>query len=447
MQNDRLRTENSGKLLIEMAIPAICAQLIAILYNTVDRIYIGRMVNGTMAMAGIGLCMPIVTVLTAFTGMFGRGGSPLAAISLGKEDTDHAEQYLGNSVSSLILVSLLVSLVVLLFKEPVLRMFGASSNTLSYASDYLSVYLCGTVFVQLTVGMNYYITTQGFARTAMMTTMIGAVLNILLDPLFIFKLHMGIRGAALATVAAQFVSFLFVLRFLLGKKTKLKLRLKNMRFRWPMMKEIMSLGLAPFFITASEGILQICFNMQAMRYGGDLAVSVMTILFSMFQFVNLPCLGIAQGSQPIVSFNYGAGEHGRVRQTLHYAVVAATIYSFTITTLMTAFPAFFIRLFNSDPELVILGAKMLRIYILGTFFMGATSLYQQTYTSMGDGKISFFFAFLRKVVMLIPFLYIFPAVFPWGIYAVVLAEPVSDLMTTLCNRIYFQHFLSKKLAD
>jgi putative MATE family efflux protein len=337
--------------------------------------------------------------------------------------------------------------VVLLLKEPILLMFGASSNTLSYASDYLSVYLCGTIFVQLTVGMNYYITTQGFARTAMMTTMIGAVLNMILDPLFIFTMHMGIRGAALATVAAQLVSCIFVLRFLLGKKTKLRLRLKNMRFRWPIMKEIMELGLAPFFMTGSEGILQICFNMQAMRYGGDLAVSVMTILFSMFQFVNLPCLGIAQGSQPIVGFNYGAKEYGRVRRTLYHAVVAATVYSFAVTTLMTAFPAFFIRLFNSDPELVVLGSKMLRIYIFGTFFIGATSLYQQTYTSLGDGKLSFFFAFLRKVILLIPFLYIFPAVLPWGIYAVVLAEPVSDLTTTICNRIYFQHFLSKKLAD
>jgi putative MATE family efflux protein len=447
MQNDRLRTENPGKLLVEMAIPAICAQLIAIIYNTVDRIYIGRMDNGTMAMAGIGLCMPIVTVLTSLTGMFGRGGSPLAAISLGKDDHERAEQYLGNSVSSLILISLLVSLLVLLLKEPILLMFGASSNTLSYASDYISVYLCGTIFVQLTVGMNYYITTQGFARTAMMTTMIGAVLNMILDPLFIFTMHMGIRGAALATVEAQLVSCIFVLRFLLGKKTKLRLRLKNMRFRWPIMKEIMELGLAPFFMTGSEGILQICFNMQAMRYGGDLAVSVMTILFSMFQFVNLPCLGIAQGSQPIVGFNYGAKEYGRVRRTLHHAVVAATVYSFAVTTLMTAFPAFFIRLFNSDPELVALGSKMLRIYIFGTFFIGATSLYQQTYTSLGDGKMSFFFAFLRKVILLIPFLYIFPAVLPWGIYAVVLAEPVSDLTTTICNRIYFQHFLSKKLAD
>jgi Na+-driven multidrug efflux pump len=213
------------------------------------------------------------------------------------------------------------------------------------------------------------------------------------------------------------------------------------------MKEIMELGLAPFFMTGSEGILQICFNMQAMRYGGDLAVSVMTILFSMFQFVNLPCLGIAQGSQPIVGFNYGAKEYGRVRRTLHHAVVAATIYSFAVTTLMIVFPAFFIRLFNPDPELVALGSKMLRIYIFGTFFIGATSLYQQTYTSLGDGKLSFFFAFLRKVILLIPFLYIFPAILPWEIYAVVLAEPVSDLTTTICNRIYFQHFLSKKLAD
>jgi putative MATE family efflux protein len=403
--------------------------------------------NGTVAMAGIGLCMPVVTVLTSFTEMFGRGGSPLAAISLGEGNRNRAEQYLGNSTCSLILISLFVSLIVLIFKKPILLMFGASSNTLAYASDYLSVYLCGTIFVQLTVGMNYYITTQGFARTAMMTTMIGAVLNLLLDPLFIFTMHMGIRGAALATVAAQFISCIFVLRFLLGKKTKLKLRLKNMRLQWPIMKNIIALGLSPFFIAGSEGILQICFNRQAMRYGGDLAVSVMTILFSMFQLINLPCVGIAQGSQPIVGYNYGAKEYTRVRRTLHYGVLVAAIYSFTTTTLMTVFPAFFIRLFNSDAELVALGSNMLRIYILGSFFIGVTSLYQQTYTSLGEGKTSFFFAFLRKVILLIPFLYIFPSVLPWGIYAVVLAEPVSDMTTTICNHIYFKRFLSKKLAD
>lgn len=447
MKDERMKTEDPRKLLIQLSIPAICAQIVTLLYNTVDRVYIGRMEDGTMAMAGIGLCVPITMVLSGLSSLFGRGGSPLAAISLGKGDREEAELFLGNSFFGLVVTSFLVMAGTLIFRKPLLTMFGASENTMWYASEYLTVYLYGTLFVQITVGMNYFITTQGFAKTAMITTMLGAFLNIILDPIFMFQLNMGIKGAALATVVSQMVSCVFVMWFLLGKNTKLCLRLKNMRIKKGILTRVLVLGASPFFMTTSEGIMHICFNMQVLKYGGDLAVSAMTILFSMFRFINLPLTGVAQGSQPIVSFNYGAGDYGRMKKTLRYAIIACTAFSLCGTTLMLLFPAFFIRLFNSDPALVSLGARMLRVYIFGCFFIGANSLYQQTYTSMGEGRMSFFFAFFRKVILLIPLLYILPSALPWGVMAVALAEPVSDLMTTFCNKLYFDRFMKKKLSS
>jgi len=445
-QDERMRVTDPRRLLFELSVPAIAAQIVTLLYNTVDRIYIGRMAEGTLAMAGVGVCMPITMLLTAFSNLFCRGGSPLAAISLGKEDYDGAERYLGNSFTMLIGSSLAIMAVVFGFRDQMLYMFGATDNTFPFASAYLTVYTFGTVFVQITLGMNYYITTQGFARTAMVTTMLGAVLNIALDPVFMFTMKLGVKGAALATVVSQLISCIFVLHFLFGSRSKLRIKGRNLKLDPKTTKEILVLGAAPFFMTSSESVLHICFNMQALKYGGDLAVGAMTILFSMFQFISLPVQGIAQGSQPIVSFNYGAGEYGRVRTTLNTAVLAAFIFSVCGTLSMLAFPEFYIRLFNSDPELVELGARMLRVYIFGCLVIGPNTIYQQTYTSMGDGRLSFFFAFLRKVILLIPFLYLFPNLLSWGIMAVVLAEPVSDILTALCNWMNFGRFINRKLA-
>lgn len=445
MKEERLKRERTGKLLVELAIPAICAQIVTLLYSTVDRFYIGRMENGTMAMAGIGLCVPITMMLTGISALFGQGGAPLAAISLGKEDRREAEQFMGNSFMGLILFSAAVMVTVLIFAEPILVLFGASENTLPYAKDYLTIYLYGTLFVQITVGMNYFITTQGFAKTAMAATMLGAVLNVVLDPVLMFQMDMGIRGAALATVLSQLVSCLFVLRFLTGKRTGLRLRLKDLKLRKETFAKILALGASPFFMPVSEGVMQICFNMQMLKYGGDLAVSAMTILFSLFQFINLPLTGIAQGSQPIVSYNFGAGNYGRVRETMKYAASACIFVSFCGTALMLLFPAAFISLFNSDPDLTALGAPMLRVYISGSFFIGAYMLYQQTYTALGEGRLTFLFAFLRKIVLMIPLLYLLPAVFPWGVLGVALAEPVTDLAVTLGNKICFSHFMKKRL--
>lgn len=442
----RLRTENPKKLLLSLAIPAICAQIITLLYNMVDRMFIGRMSDGAMAIAAIGLCVPITTVFNALTGLFGRGGAPYAAINMGREDYDKAERYLGNSFACLVFFSILITIIVSLLKKPLLLAFGASPVTLPYALDYLGVYCLGTLFIQLTVGMNYYITTQGFAKTAMMTTIMGGILNIILDPIFIFTLHLGVKGAALASVLAQMLSCMWALKFLFGKRTKLKISFAKMKIDPHVMKDILTLGASPFFMSASEGILHICFNMQILKYGGDLAVAAMTILFSMYQFILLPIEGVASGSQPIISYNYGAHQFSRVKETLSLALKTTIVISVAATLCMLIKPDLFIRIFNSDPDLIAIGVPMLRIYIFGCMLMGANSTFQQTYNSLGAGKYSFFFAFLRKVILLIPLLYLLPAFLPFGVFAVVLAEPISDWITVGCNAMNFRRFLNHQLT-
>ena len=383
-ENDRLHSEKIPKLLISLAAPAICAQIVTLLYNLVDRIYIGQMQNGTLAMAAVGICAPVVTVITAFTGLFGRGGSPLAAIRIGEGNHQAAERYLGNSFAMLIVSTVAIMALTLLLRRPLLLLFGASESTLPYASDYMTTYILGTVFVQMTVGMNYYITTQGFARTAMVTTMLGGVLNIILDPLFIFELGMGVRGAALATVLSQFASFIWVLVFLFGKRTKLKIRRKNLKPSFHVLKDIMVLGSAPFFMSLSEGVLHICFNNQVRRFGGDVAVGAMTILFSVFQFLLLPVEGVAQGSQPIIGYNYGAKQFYRVRQTIHIALVCNLTFTIIATAIIMAVPGFFICIFNPDNQLLAVGRPMLLVYAAGLFVHGANSTFQQTYNSLGE---------------------------------------------------------------
>lgn len=430
-------------LLWSLAVPAVCAQLVSLLYNLIDRIYIGQLPEGTLAMAALGICAPIVSVISGFTGLFGRGGSPLASICLGRQDRQQAEQYLGNSFGLLVISSLVITAGVLAFEDPLLQTFGASPLTLPYARAYLSLYILGTLFVQVTVGMNYYITAQGFARTAMMTTMLGAGINLLLDPLFIFVFGMGVRGAALATVLSQLVSFGWVMAFLGGKKPLLQLQLTSLRLSWPIVRAMLGLGATPFFMSVSEGVLNICFNRQVSAYGGDAALSVMTILFSLFQFILLPVEGVAQGSQPIIGYNYGAGQIGRVRETIRLALLFCSAFTILVTSALLLYPAWCIRLFSPDANLLALGCPMLRIYIAGVFTVGANSTFQQTYNSLGQGGKAFFFAFLRKILLLIPLLYLLPVLFPWGVYAVVLAEPVSDILTALANALYFHRFLAR----
>ena len=446
MNNNRLETEKISSLLRSLALPAICAQIITLIYSMADRIYVGRMDNGALAMAGIGLCSPIISDISGITALFARGGAPLAAISMGERDYDRAEKYIGNSFGLLAISSVMLTAALLVFAKPLLVMFGASENTLPYALGYLRVYVMGTLFIQFTVGMNSYITTQGFARTAMVTTIAGGVLNIALDPLFIFALDMGVKGAALATVVSQMFSFVWVMAFIFGKKNNLRIRAKNLKPDWSIITRMLSLGITPFFFSASEGIMHISFNMQVLKYGGDLAVGAMTILFSLFQFLLLPIEGITQGSQPIISFNYGAKRYDRVKETIRLGMVVNLIFAGAGTLFCILFPRLVMSIFSDDIALIEMGAKLLPVYIFGTVGLGPNSTCQQSYTAMGEGRRAFFFSFYRKVMLLIPLLYILPAILPWGIYAVVLAESMSDLITTFTNLFFFRRFTKKKLA-
>ena len=443
--NERLENEKISKLLLSLAIPSILAQLATLIYNMVDRIYIGQLADGALAIAGIGLCTSIITIITAFTNLFGRGGAPLASIRMGEKRMDIAEKILGNCVFSLVISSLIIMAVLLIFGEDILMLFGASENTLPYAMDYLSIYCLGTVFVQLSVGLNYFINAQGFAKYGMFTLLIGGVLNIILDPIFIFGLHMDVAGAAIATVISQFVSCVCVMKFLLGKKTTIQIKKEYFKFDLDIMKRVLGLGFSPFFMSATEGILQVSFNRQLLFFGGDLAVSSMTIMLSMNQILQLPMEGIAQGTQPIISYNYGAKQYDRVKKAISLAMKVSLIYSIVDVLLMEFVPQVFVQLFSNDPELIELASRMLRVYIFGFIIMGANSTYQQSYTSLGFGKISFFFAFYRKIILLIPLIYILPIFISDGVFAVMLAEPLSDLITTITNTFSFRRFMHKHL--
>ncbi|HJA52488.1 MAG TPA: MATE family efflux transporter [Candidatus Massiliomicrobiota merdigallinarum] len=443
--NERLENEKISKLLLSLAIPSILAQLATLIYNMVDRIYIGQLADGALAIAGIGLCTSIITIITAFTNLFGRGGAPLASIRMGEKRMDIAEKILGNCVFSLVISSLIIMAALLIFGEDILMLFGAGENTLPYAMDYLSIYCLGTVFVQLSVGLNYFINAQGFAKYGMFTLLIGGVLNIILDPIFIFGLHMDVAGAAIATVISQFVSCVWVMKFLLGKKTTIQIKKEYFKFDLDIMKRVLGLGFSPFFMSATEGILQVSFNRQLLFFGGDLAVSSMTIMLSMNQILQLPMEGIAQGTQPIISYNYGAKQYDRVKKAISLAMKVSLIYSIVGVLLMEFVPQVFVQLFSNDPELIELASRMLRVYIFGFIIMGANSTYQQSYTSLGFGKISFFFAFYRKIILLIPLIYILPIFISDGVFAVMLAEPLSDLITTITNTFSFRRFMHKHL--
>ncbi len=443
--NERLENEKISKLLLSLAIPSILAQLATLIYNMVDRIYIGQLADGALAIAGIGLCTSIITIITAFTNLFGRGGAPLASIRMGEKRMDIAEKILGNCVFSLVISSLIIMAALLIFGEDILMLFGASENTLPYAMDYLSIYCLGTVFVQLSVGLNYFINAQGFAKYGMFTLLIGGVLNIILDPIFIFGLHMDVAGAAIATVISQFVSCVWVMKFLLGKKTTIQIKKEYFKFDLDIMKRVLGLGFSPFFMSATEGILQVSFNRQLLFFGGDLAVSSMTIMLSMNQILQLPMEGIAQGTQPIISYNYGAKQYDRVKKAISLAMKVSLIYSIVGVLLMEFVPQVFVQLFSNDPELIELASRMLKVYIFGFIIMGANSTYQQSYTSLGFGKISFFFAFYRKIILLIPLIYILPIFISDGVFAVMLAEPLSDLITTITNTFSFRRFMHKHL--
>ncbi len=428
-QENELSTQPVGKLLWKLALPTIVAQLVNVLYNMVDRMYIGHIPQvGATALTGLGVTMPVILLVSAFAALVSMGGAPRAAIMMGKGHREEAERILGNCTAALIVMALLLTAAIGLFGRDALLLFGASADTLPYAWDYLSVYAIGTIAVQLTLGLNAFITTQGFSRVSMLTVLIGAVCNIVLDPVLIFWFDMGVRGAALATILSQALSAVWVIRFLTGKKTMLRIRLHCLRIEPKVYLPCMALGLAPFVMQFTESILSVSFNASLLKYGGDLAVGSMTILSSVMQFSLLPLQGLTQGAQPIISFNYGAGNRQRVMSTYRLQLTVCLCYSMTMWAAAMIAPQLFAQLFTSDAALVEAVRHNLRIYMGATGLFGLQIACQQTFVSTGDAKTSLFLALLRKVFLLIPLIFILPLFLPNKVDAVLLAEPVSDLI-------------------
>ena len=428
-KNANLGTEPIGKLLFTMAAPAIAAQLINVLYNIVDRMYIGHIDQiGPTALTGVGVTMPIVTLISAFSYFIGMGGAPQAAIHMGKGDNEKAEKILGNCVTGVFCISILLTAIILLFGEPILLALGASENTLPYALDYISIYAIGTIFVQMTLGLNPFISSQGFARISMFTTLIGAILNIVLDPVFIFVFGLDVRGAAIATVLSQCVSALWVLKFLTGKTTILHIRKKNLRPDLPLLFSIMALGISPFVMQSTESLIFICFNTSLQKFGGDLAVGAMTILSSCMQFAMLPIMGLTQGAQPITSFNFGAGNVQRVKQSFRLLLACCFVFTFCLWSAVMLVPQLFVGMFTAEAALSTVGIWALRIYMGTSCLFGIQTACQQTFIALGEAKSSVFLAVLRKIILLIPLIYLLPVILPDGITGFFLNESVSSLL-------------------
>ena len=428
------------KLLFSLSVPTITSQIVNMLYNLVDRVFIGHMqpaeTVGKLALTGVGVCLPIIMVISAFASLMAIGGAPRASIAEGAGESEKSERIMGNCLTMLVITVLFES-----FAEPLLLMFGASENTVGYALDYMRIYALGTVFVQLTLGMNAYITAQGFATVSMKTVLIGALLNTALDPLFIFALGLGVRGAALATVIWQAVSAVWVMTFLTGKKTRWHLKRENLHVDAKIVLPCIALGLSPFVMQSTESLIAICFNSSLLRYGGDMAVGTMTVLTSIMQFSNMPLQGLTQGAQPIVSYNFGAKNAQRVRDAYFCLLRACFTYSMAIWLLVELFPRAFILIFNNDPALVEYAAWAVRIYMGCSGIFGIQIACQQTFVALGNAKTSLFLAVWRKIILLIPLIYILPHFFADKAFAVFLAEPVADFgAVALTSFTFYRQF-------
>lgn len=433
-----MATEKIPKLLARLAVPAVVAQVINLLYNIVDRIYIGHIPEiGTAALTGVGLFMPILMLINAFAMLAGSGGAPRAAIAMGRKDRDTAEKIMGNCFSLLILMAAALTVLLYAFAPQLLRLFGASDVTLPYAVSYARIYILGSVFVLIVMGMNPFITTQGFARISMLTTVIGACINIVLDPVFIFVFDMGVEGAALATVLSQAVGALWILRFLSGKKTILRLKKENMRLKKGVVLPCLALGVSSFVMLSTESILSISFSTSLARYGGDLAVGAMTIISSVSQLVTMPLQGICQGGQPIISYNYGSGDRERVKKAFYTQFLVCVVFSTLSWAMLMLAPRVFAGLFSSDSTLIEYTVWALRIYMAGIFAFGLQIACQQSFMALGQAKVSLFLAFLRKIILLIPLIFILPAFFADKVFGVFLAEPISDILAATVTTITF----------
>ncbi len=436
--SDFLGSAPVGKLLWKLAIPTIIAQLINMLYNIVDRIYIGHMPgDGDLALTGVGVCMPIILFVSAFAALISASGAPHASIYLGKKDPDSAAKTMGSCFSLQVLVSLAITAILLIWHRELLLSFGASENTIDYAADYMSVYAVGTIFVQLTLGMNAYITAQGYARTGMLTVLIGAVCNILLDPIFIFAFGMGVRGAALATIISQGISCIWVVAFLSGKRSTLRLTRDSMKLRPQYFLPCLALGMAPFIMQGSESVISVCFNSSLLKYGGDIAVGSMTILTSVMQFAMLPLQGLAQGAQPITSYNYGAKNSGRVKAIFRLLLISSLVYSVTLWAFIMITPRTFAGIFTPDPALLDFTEQALRIYCGALCLFGIQIACQMTFVSLGKAASSVIVAVMRKFVLLLPLIYLLPVLMENQTMAVYTAEPVADVLAVTFTAVLF----------
>ncbi|MBQ4601698.1 MAG: MATE family efflux transporter [Clostridia bacterium] len=435
---EMLGTAPIGKLLFKLAVPTVAAQLIIMLYNIVDRIYIGHIPEtGDLALTGVGVCMPIIMIVSAFAALVASGGAPRASIFMGQKETDKAEKTLGGCFGLQIIISVVLTVILLIFNEKLLLAFGASENTIEYAVEYMNIYALGTLFVQLTLGMNSFVSAQGFTKISMISVAIGAVTNIILDPLFIYGLDMGVKGAALATILSQGMSCVWVVSFLCSKKPVLRLRTKNLIVSPELIFPCIALGLATFVMQASESVISVCFNSSLLGYGGDIAVGAMTILTSVMQFAMLPLQGIAQGAQPILSYNYGAKNADRVKKTFKLLLVSCLCYSVLLWSLVMLMPRSFAAVFTQDRALIDFASGVIRIYFGGMLLFGIQIACQMTFVSLGKALSSVTVAVVRKFVLLLPLIYIMPRIVSDPTVGVYTAEPVADIIAVTFTALLF----------
>ncbi len=448
-EKDFLGAEPVGKLLFRLSLPTVTAQIINMLYNIVDRIYIGHIPKtGALALTGVGVCMPVIMIVSAFAALVASGGAPRASIFMGKGDIESAEKTLGNCFTLQIMVSAVLTGVLLLWKDPLLLTFGASENTVVYGSQYLGVYALGTVFVQLTLGMNAFITAQGFAKIGMLSVLIGAVSNIILDPILIFGFHMGVQGAALATILSQALSCTWVLFFLFGQKTTLRIRKCHLLPKASILTPSLVLGLSGFIMQASESIISVCFNSSLLKYGGDTAVGAMTILTSVMMFAMLPLQGLGQGAQPIISYNYGAKNASRAKKAYSLLLRSSLTYAVVLWLCVMLFPQVFAGMFTSDPKLLTFTRTALRIYLACLFIFGIQMACQLTFAALGNARASISVAIMRKFILLIPLIFILPRLLPRNqVMAVYMAEPVADIIAVTFTVVLFVNQFKKALKS
>ncbi len=434
------------RLITRQAIPLTIAQLIQLLYNIVDRIYIGHLEEiGRLALTGIGICFPITTLILAFANLFGTGGAPLFSIERGAGNEEKAKEIMGNVFSMILITSVALMILGSLFRRPMLYLFGASEETILYADSYLQIYLLGVVFSMIVTGMNGFISSLGFPRTAMWTTIIGAILNLILDPVFIFVFSMGVRGAAIATVISQFVSAIWVLHFLAGPKTNIRLTAQSMRLKGQIVRRVLGLGISGFMQQATNCLVQIVCNVTLQSYGGDLYVGIMTIINSVREIASLPVTGLSSGGQPVLGFNYGAKENERVKAGIRFMAMTGVLYTAVFWIVIELVPGIFVRIFSSDAQTIALGISALRIYFMGFVFMSLQFMGQSTFVGLGKAKKAVFFSILRKVVIVVPLTIYLPTIAGLGTKGVFLAEPISNLIGGLACFITMYVTLYRKL--